>query len=191
VAYLRSAWEGARPKGRGSRAIAHILLGPKSNIASRFRALRTPRGYRRYVSSHDMSARAQLGAAERGRKRILTLHEDRSTTSTRFSKREPQRPVLFLWTAGASAHDVEPFLRGANSLAHYDPAHNAIVVSRVFDQQLVPGYAVEYHRLSRDAAPQDPVEAAKAAAAVCPRPGVPRPKKKASFPPSWRKPGRS
>jgi predicted metal-dependent hydrolase len=30
------------------------------------------------------------------------------------------------------------------SLAHYDPAHNAIVVSRAFDHQRVPRYAVEY-----------------------------------------------
>jgi predicted metal-dependent hydrolase len=29
-------------------------------------------------------------------------------------------------------------------LGHYDPAHNAIVISRVFDQSAVPGYAVEY-----------------------------------------------
>jgi predicted metal-dependent hydrolase len=31
-----------------------------------------------------------------------------------------------------------------NSLGHYDPAHNAIVVSRVFDHARVPRYAVEY-----------------------------------------------
>ena len=31
-----------------------------------------------------------------------------------------------------------------NSLGHYDPAHNAIVVSRVFDDPRVPRYAVEY-----------------------------------------------
>ncbi len=31
-----------------------------------------------------------------------------------------------------------------NRLGHYDPAHNAIVVSRVFDHPRVPGYAVEY-----------------------------------------------
>jgi predicted metal-dependent hydrolase len=31
-----------------------------------------------------------------------------------------------------------------NSLGHYDPAHNAIVVSRVFDHPRVPRYAVEY-----------------------------------------------
>ena len=30
------------------------------------------------------------------------------------------------------------------SLGHYDPAHNAIVISRVFDDPRVPRYAVEY-----------------------------------------------
>jgi predicted metal-dependent hydrolase len=29
-------------------------------------------------------------------------------------------------------------------LGHYDPAHNAIVISRIFDQMSVPRYAVEY-----------------------------------------------
>jgi predicted metal-dependent hydrolase len=31
-----------------------------------------------------------------------------------------------------------------NRLAHYDPAHNAIVVSRIFDHPRVPRYAVAY-----------------------------------------------
>ena len=31
-----------------------------------------------------------------------------------------------------------------NSLGHYDPAHNTIVVSRVFDHPRVPGFALEY-----------------------------------------------
>ncbi len=31
-----------------------------------------------------------------------------------------------------------------NSLGHYDPAHNAIVISRVFDHPRVPRYVVEY-----------------------------------------------
>ena len=31
-----------------------------------------------------------------------------------------------------------------SSLGHYDPAHNAIVISRVFDHLRVPRYAVEY-----------------------------------------------
>jgi predicted metal-dependent hydrolase len=31
-----------------------------------------------------------------------------------------------------------------NMLGHYDPAHNAIVVSRVFDHPRVPRFVVEY-----------------------------------------------
>src|SRR5207302_673855 len=34
--------------------------------------------------------------------------------------------------------------RARNLLGHYDPAHNAIVVSRIFDHPAVPRYAVEY-----------------------------------------------
>jgi len=34
--------------------------------------------------------------------------------------------------------------RARRSLGHYDPAHNAIVISRVFDDPRVPRYAVEY-----------------------------------------------
>jgi len=29
-------------------------------------------------------------------------------------------------------------------LGHYDPAHNAIVISRIFDHASIPRYAVEY-----------------------------------------------
>jgi predicted metal-dependent hydrolase len=34
--------------------------------------------------------------------------------------------------------------RARNRLGHYDPAHNAIVVSRVFDHPRVPRVVVEY-----------------------------------------------
>ena len=34
--------------------------------------------------------------------------------------------------------------RARNLLGHYDPAHNAIIVSRIFDHPRVPRYAVEY-----------------------------------------------
>jgi predicted metal-dependent hydrolase len=30
------------------------------------------------------------------------------------------------------------------SLGHYDPAHNTIVVSKIFDHARVPRYAIEY-----------------------------------------------
>jgi predicted metal-dependent hydrolase len=34
--------------------------------------------------------------------------------------------------------------KALRSLGHYDPAHNTIVVSRVFDSPRVPLYAIEY-----------------------------------------------
>ena len=34
--------------------------------------------------------------------------------------------------------------KSLRSLGHYDPAHNTIVVSRVFDRKNTPRYAVEY-----------------------------------------------
>jgi hypothetical protein len=34
--------------------------------------------------------------------------------------------------------------RARNRLGHYDPAHNAIVVSSLFDHPRVPRYVVEY-----------------------------------------------
>ena len=36
------------------------------------------------------------------------------------------------------------YARARNLLGHYDPAHNAIIVSRIFDHPKVPRYAVEY-----------------------------------------------
>jgi predicted metal-dependent hydrolase len=34
--------------------------------------------------------------------------------------------------------------RARNRLGHYDPAHNTIVVSRVFDHPRIPRFVVEY-----------------------------------------------
>jgi predicted metal-dependent hydrolase len=35
-------------------------------------------------------------------------------------------------------------VKSRRRLGHYDPSHNAIVVSRIFDDPEVPRYAVEY-----------------------------------------------
>ena len=48
-----------------------------------------------------------------------------------------------------------------NRLGHYDPAHNAIVVSRVFDHPRVPSLRRGIHRLSRNAAPETSRETAR------------------------------
>jgi hypothetical protein len=118
-------------------AIAHILLA--KIYRKPIQPLHSTR-YRRYVSSHDMSAKAQLVRQMRGRKRIESPHGQVYDLDQIFEELNRQffygllaRPRM-TWSASHSRH----------SLAHYDPAHNAIVVSRVFDQPRVPRYAVEY-----------------------------------------------
>jgi SprT-like family len=118
-------------------AIAHILLAKiyRKPIES-VHAVR----YRRYVSSHDMTAKAHLVRQVRGRKRIdsargsyYDLEEVFENLNRQFFHGLMARPLM-TWSR----------LRARNSLAHYDPSHNAIVVSRIFDHPRVPRYAVEY-----------------------------------------------
>ena len=119
------------------RAIAHILLAKMyRRPIDREHAGR----YRRYVSTRHMSRKAHLVRQMRGRKRILsaqghvydldTVFED---LNFRFFHGLLARPQM-TWSSD----------RARNRLGHYDPAHNAIVVSRVFDHPRVPAYVVEY-----------------------------------------------
>ena len=119
------------------RAIAHILLAKMyRKRVERDYATR----YRRYVSSHDLRIKAHLLRQMRGRKRIDTaqgrvydLELIFEELNQRFFYSLLGRPQL-TWSRD----------RARNSLGHYDPAHNAIVVSRVFDNAGVPRYVVEY-----------------------------------------------
>jgi hypothetical protein len=118
-------------------AIAHILLA--KIYRKPIQPVHSTR-YRRYVSSHDMAAKAHLLRQVRGRKRIASargavydLDEVFEELNRRFFYGLLARPQM-TWSR----------VRARNSLAHYDPAHNAIVVSRVFDHARVPRYAVEY-----------------------------------------------
>ena len=119
------------------RALAHILLAKLYRKPSeREHSTR----YRRYVSSHDITQKAHLMRQRRGRKRIESpkgrvydLEEIFEKLNARFFSGLLARPQM-TW----SRSDAR------NMLGHYDPAHNAIVVSKVFDQPQVPAYAVEY-----------------------------------------------
>jgi hypothetical protein len=118
-------------------AIAHILL------AKLYRKPIEPRQaarYRKYVSSHDMAAKAHLIRNMRGRKHlhgargeVYDLHEVFDHLNERFFHGLLGRPEM-TWSRD----------HARNSLGHYDPAHNTIVVSRIFDRPQVPRYAVEY-----------------------------------------------
>jgi len=119
------------------RAIAHILLAKMyRKPIDREHATR----YRGYVSTHHMSEKAHLVRQMRGRKRITTarghvyhLEEIFEDLNQKYFYGLMGRPVM-TWSTE----------RARNRLGHYDPAHNAIVVSSVFDHPRVPRYVVEY-----------------------------------------------
>ena len=118
-------------------AIAHILLAKMyRKPIERQEAAR----YRRYVSSQHIHEKAHLLRQIRGRKRmespnghVYNLEKIFDELNTRFFYGLLARPEL-TWSQE----------HARNSLGHYDPAHNAIVVSRIFDQARVPRYALEY-----------------------------------------------
>lgn len=118
-------------------AIAHILLAKlyRKPIAPA-RAAR----YRKYISSRRMSARTHLVRLMRGRKqvaspqgRVYDLEAIFDQLNTRYFHGLLGRPRM-TWSRD----------HARNSLGHYDPAHNTIVISRIFDRPAVPRYAVEY-----------------------------------------------
>jgi hypothetical protein len=118
-------------------AIAHILIAKiyRKDIDSHHAAR-----YRKYVGSHAISAKAHLVRQIRGRKRIedpagnvYDLNEIFEELNTRFFYGLLARPVMS-WSQSSAR----------NMLGHYDPAHNAIVISRVFDHVRVPRYVVDY-----------------------------------------------
>jgi hypothetical protein len=119
------------------RALAHILL---AKIYRRPLAREHTSRYRRYVSSRKISAKAHLVRQIRGRKQIesaqghaYNLEAVFDDLNTRFFHGLLARPRM-TWSRD----------HARNRLGHYDPAHNAIVVSRIFDHPRVPRYAVEY-----------------------------------------------
>ena len=118
------------------RAIAHILLAKiyRKPINSAQSAR-----YRRHVASRDFLAKAQVMRQARGRKHLRAPQGHMYDLDSIFEELNTQyfhgllgRPRL---TWGREAR---------RRLGHFDPAHNTIVVSSVFDDPRVPRYAVEY-----------------------------------------------
>jgi hypothetical protein len=119
------------------RAIAHILLAKL--YRKPLNSVQTNR-YRRFTSSEAVIRQTELIRQSRGRKKMLgpqgqhyNLDEIFESLNLRFFHGLMGRPLL-TW----SGHVAK------RSLGHYDPAHNTIVVSRVFDRKNTPRYAVEY-----------------------------------------------
>jgi hypothetical protein len=118
-------------------AIAHLLL---AKLYGKPAAAPHARRYRQYAGRRDVSAKTHLVRQMRGRKQlsgpqgaVYDLEQIFDELNTRFFHGLLGRPLM-TWSRD----------HARNSLGHYDPAHNAIVVSRVFDHARVPRYAVEY-----------------------------------------------
>ena len=119
------------------RAIAHILLAKLYRKPIRAAAAA---GYRRYVGSQEMAHRAHLIRQLRGRKHlgsplghVYDLERIFDELNARFFHGLLARPRM-TWSRS----------HARQMLGHYDPAHNAIVVSRSLDRAAVPRYVVEY-----------------------------------------------
>lgn len=132
---LSDMLEGAPPEVL--HAIAHILLAKlyRKPVDSRLSAR-----YRKHIGSRAVAEKAHLLRQMRGRKKIhgpvgniYDLNEIFDELNTAYFHGLLARPEM-TWSATDSRH----------SLGHYDPAHNAIVVSRVFDHPRIPRFAVEY-----------------------------------------------
>jgi hypothetical protein len=96
--------------------------------------------YRKYIAGHDIVHKAHLVRQMRGRKRLQSprghfydldaIFED---LNARFFHGMMARPRMS-WSQ----------TKTRRILGHYDPAHNAIIISRIFDHPAIPGYVLEY-----------------------------------------------
>ena len=119
------------------RAIAHILLAKMyRHPIDRVQAAR----YRKYLASHEIVRKTHLVRQIRGRKQLHSARGHFYDLDAVFEKLNTR----FFYGLLARPRMSWSRTRTRRILGHYDPAHNAIVISRVFDQSAVPGYAVEY-----------------------------------------------
>jgi predicted metal-dependent hydrolase len=119
------------------RAIAHILLAKiYRKPIDRTYAIR----YRRHVATSDLTSKAHLVRQMRGRKRIESAKGHIYDLEAIFEDLNQK----YFWGLLARPNMTWSRSTARNLLGHYDPAHNAIVVSKIFDHPRVPKYAIEY-----------------------------------------------
>jgi hypothetical protein len=118
-------------------ALAHILLGklfrrPIARIYSH--------RYRLYLNRRDVRRQMHLVRQIRGRKFVsgpqgshYNLEAVFEALNTQYFDGLLARPLLG-WSRQTSR----------SMLGHFDPSHNAIIISRIFDNAGVPGLALEY-----------------------------------------------
>lgn len=118
-------------------ALAHILIGKLyRKEVPRIYAHR----YRLYLNRRDVRRQAHLVRQIRGRKFLSGPAGEHFHLDQVFDRLNAQffdgmmgRPELG-WSRGASR----------TMLGHFDPSHNAIIISRIFDRPVVPALALDY-----------------------------------------------
>jgi hypothetical protein len=118
-------------------ALAYILLGKLyRKEVPRIYAHR----YRLYLNRRDVRRQAHLVRQIRGRKFLsgpagqhYHLEQVFDRLNVQFFDGMLGRPELG-WSRGASR----------TMLGHFDPSHNAIIISRIFDRKEVPALALDY-----------------------------------------------
>ena len=118
-------------------ALAHMLLGKifRKDVPRQYK-----RRYHLYTERADVREKSLLVRRVRGRKQIVSaqgaaydLEEMFDDLNQRFFDGLLARPQL-TWSPK----------RSRRTLGHWDAAHNAIVISKIFDHPKVPRFLVEY-----------------------------------------------
>jgi hypothetical protein len=118
-------------------ALAYLLLGKllRKPVAAAY-----AHRYRLYLNRRDMRRRAHLVRQIRGRKYISGPQGKHYNLETIFEE------LNLRFFGGLMARPMLGWSRTASrtTLGHYDPSHNAIVISKLLDSAKVEKTAVEY-----------------------------------------------
>ncbi len=134
-----------------AEALAHILLRKlyRKPVPRQY-----SHRYRLYLNRKDVRRQAQLVRQIRGRKFVsgpqgehYNLEEVFERLNREFFGGMMGQPQLG-WSRG----------RSRSMLGHFDPAHNAIIISRILDHAKVPALALEYVMFHEMLHLQHPVE---------------------------------
>jgi predicted metal-dependent hydrolase len=119
------------------RAIAHILLAKMyRKPIDRGHAAR----YRKYIGSHEIVRKAHLVRQMRGRKQLRSPRGHFYDLDTIFEELN----MRFFHGLMARPRMSWSQTKTRRILGHYDPAHNAIIISRIFDHPAMPRFVLEY-----------------------------------------------
>jgi hypothetical protein len=120
-----------------TEALAHILLGKlyRKPVARQY-----PHRYRLYLNRRDMRGRISLVQQTRGRKVHL------GSQGTVHNLEEIFEDLNRMHFGGMMARPELGWshVRSRTRLGHFDPSHNVIVISRIFDDADAPRLALEY-----------------------------------------------